>query len=836
MFNLEYKTFEIKCFNLVNQMVKIGEIFINEIEDQSYFEQIMYQIDFKNRSTIDIIISNNLINLLSDEKVDIIFAQLWEGPRFLEYENGLDKISISYHSLWSKIEVVGNPLTYLFKSLNSSKEINFILQNKYRRVASNYYYYYEFIFTFIMLILLQVVYLAINDNPNNRDSLSIDLLHFIHFLNGTSIGTTFLRLIFNIRSSQILQWDSWMIFDFIVSLLNFINIFLIDGSYHNSETDFTNFLKSLKYFNIVVIIFNWIRFYMLFLCILGTSYLIMTLVYLMKALLSFLIIMVFYFVIVTTFMYIVFREYIVSTFPNYFMTFNYLFDAMMGQINHPTFAADKGTYDTLHKIFLAIHVLSTNVILLNYLIAILSQIFQENTETTEKRTFYYRFAINQYTKRYCPGMVDSKYGNLILIQPPFNVLCGIFLIFDIFQTNLKKVVYIIEFLNFWMVNIFFSLMYTFYLTFLLAILYFKMFSVISNLRLKIWTIFYYFCWIFAGPIILALIGINDIINLFYILSKNYQTEIENNKLVSDRDRKIFYGIFKEIGKIVDDIFDQIDIEMLKEESELLRISKDLLLKYIMVNEVEEKINNYLENGKFLNIKSIGKNLFRRFTNNNVNKKTKNLDYIIDHFEDLEIISKYPEINKLIDDFLIKFSHKEKNNDLIEMEIFRMFLKKSINFNNIDKYLMINFRLIKITFKQIKNSDFYGIKDYFNEKNIERNQKVCCKIKNIKNHFKNILKSHGITDFRHSSLNSEISNEKEEIKKKINKKILNNEETYNKYSIIGIIKRKMKEIEGNYTKEDEEFKLKNKKINFKIIRDKIKQKNEFKNKYNSKNKK
>lgn len=203
---------------------------------------------------------------------------------------------------------------------------------------------------------------------------------------------------------------------------------------------------------------------------------------------------------------------------------------------------------------------------------------------------------------------------------------------------------------------------------------------------------------------------------------------------------------------------------------------------------------------------------------NAKVKTRKLDYILDQFDNIQVTSKYPEITTMLEKFLSNFTHLENHNEMIEMELFRTFLSKKISYHNIDKYLLINFKLMKNTFKEMKNSDFYGIKDFFDKILIERYHKLTKKMKNIKNYFRSVLKSHGIIDFRETYL----------FEKENAKKLAMVDQEANKYSIIAVIKRAIQQInirEGKYDEEEVELKAKNKNINYKEISNKIKNRKE-----------
>ena len=57
----------------------------------------MNQKDFFERNSLDIIVENQFTKMIKDEKSGLKFSNLWEGPECLEFEKGVDNISIIHH-------------------------------------------------------------------------------------------------------------------------------------------------------------------------------------------------------------------------------------------------------------------------------------------------------------------------------------------------------------------------------------------------------------------------------------------------------------------------------------------------------------------------------------------------------------------------------------------------------------------------------------------------------------------------------------------------------------------------------------------------------------------
>jgi hypothetical protein len=57
----------------------------------------MNQKDFYERTSLDIIVENKFTKMIKDEKTGLKFSNLWEGPYCLDFDKGIDSVSIIHH-------------------------------------------------------------------------------------------------------------------------------------------------------------------------------------------------------------------------------------------------------------------------------------------------------------------------------------------------------------------------------------------------------------------------------------------------------------------------------------------------------------------------------------------------------------------------------------------------------------------------------------------------------------------------------------------------------------------------------------------------------------------
>lgn len=121
-----------------------------------------------------------------------------------------------------------------------------------------------------------------------------------------------------------------------------------------------------------------------------------------------------------------------------------LFDTMLGSYSYAV------PDDNLHDIVLILHIFISNIFLLNYLIAILSTVFED---MQGMGLFAYNSNKYQYIERYAYAMKDEwGYGELVVHPPPFNYLTT-FLLVSIFKNEwMFKASQIFSKCIFWMEN------------------------------------------------------------------------------------------------------------------------------------------------------------------------------------------------------------------------------------------------------------------------------------------------------------------------------------------------------------------------------------------------
>ena len=212
----------------------------------------------------------------------------------------------------------------------------------------------------------------------------------------------------------------------------------------------------------------------------------------------------------------VFQDINKSLYGDFITSSKTMFDGLMASYGYKGF----GEYEMLHMVMLWTHIFIANILLLNYLIAILSDSY---VGMLEKGKFLYKVIVYQYCERYMVGLENEKYGQLVIQSAPLAVLNFPITILTIIPKIPDWVLISVSngfgLFMFWLENIaWLSLFLTFEVV-LTPIVYFKNLFVVAYVSqgalLKIWNTL---AWLFAGPIYIVFFILRDLWYMFRILT------------------------------------------------------------------------------------------------------------------------------------------------------------------------------------------------------------------------------------------------------------------------------------------------------------------------------
>jgi fucose 4-O-acetylase-like acetyltransferase len=144
---------------------------------------------------------------------------------------------------------------------------------------------------------------------------------------------------------------------------------------------------------ILVLCVSWLRFFVYFLVVRNISKLILTLLAMIGDTLSFMFIVSCFILIMASVFTTLYQDTNPEKYGGLALTVRTLFDATIGQYDYNNMEGR----DISHSVLLMFHVFITNIILMNYLVAILSTTYENMKQTG---VFGYKVNLYQYCERF----------------------------------------------------------------------------------------------------------------------------------------------------------------------------------------------------------------------------------------------------------------------------------------------------------------------------------------------------------------------------------------------------------------------------------------------------
>lgn len=244
---------------------------------------------------------------------------------------------------------------------------------------------------------------------------------------------------------------------------------------------------------------------------------------------------------------------------------------MMGGYVYSGVKEDEWVY-TLIVIF---HIFFINILMLNFMIAILSTTYGEMLESG---SFLYKCALYDYCERYMIAFSEDRLGELVVHSPPMNIFSLIILPFtiigdekdeetgDVTYSFMADVSYIFSIFIFWLENV---IVITFFMLFELLLMTFvyliTFFNIIYSTPGLFTTAAYIIFWTLFGVFYLIYLLLKDTYMLIWILSchKGCIDYLEKQKPVKKNDNKEtpleedserMIGVFNDLRDVVIEMY------------------------------------------------------------------------------------------------------------------------------------------------------------------------------------------------------------------------------------------------------------------------------------------
>lgn len=189
------------------------------------------------------------------------------------------------------------------------------------------------------------------------------------------------------------------------------------------------------------------------------------------------------------------------------------FDATLGGYAY----TGSGKAEYFYTVVIIFHIFILNILLLNYMIAILSTTY---AGMLELGAFMYKCSLYEYCERYMIAYIDKHYGELVLHAPPVNVATIILLPFVPFcPTLMPRLSRYFSLMNFWLENLIGVLFFIIFELILIPIVFLKTnFNIMYSTHGLFTTVFNLLKWLIFGMFYLFFILTNDVFMLLKILS------------------------------------------------------------------------------------------------------------------------------------------------------------------------------------------------------------------------------------------------------------------------------------------------------------------------------
>lgn len=238
-----------------------------------------------------------------------------------------------------------------------------------------------------------------------------------------------------------------------------------------------------------------------------------------------------------------------------------------------------------------IHVFISNIFMLNYLVAILSTVYEIMKDEGE---FSFKANKYQFIEKYSVAMLDPNgYSELIIHPPPLNVFTLFILPCIIKKSLMKKAADVFSKLIFWSENILYLMVFLSYELVLCPFIYFKLMIIV--LRFSRWKqiLQNMIIWMFGGMFILLGYVAKDLFYYIKILC-DYQEEEEQFKEREEEDfKQDRIVIFNEVIDVMQSI-----IHIFKKRKEEAK-RKRLLLNSQVSNTIKAMLDEDDSNEGFI---------------------------------------------------------------------------------------------------------------------------------------------------------------------------------------------------------------------------------------------
>lgn len=404
-----------RCISTVETLLEFGKEFEDNIGEEDELKYFLTQTDTRTRTVLTIISQNRFYSLLENDDVGSIVSKLWIGDK---KNFGILPASTIVSSCESPI---GSEESLAFmKRMDKAKP--YMFQFDQWTESCSLRFMSQAVSTLILVIIYTVmVHVAtqadvLDDVSKNSDSLVLLRISQV-WMSGIFLEQI-LHIIFGLRTGRGYFFDGWKLVDFAM----FCQMLILMLEFNKRLMGSGNLLSSLNptKFNTIQhggqLFLIWLRLLSVLITTKNLGPLLRMMYLMMQDMLRFLVI---FFALLMGSSAIFTALFEDKTSDDSFISFSQslqsLFSASLGAFNLDIFVSNRKVEVYIGELLLALFLLFSLVLLLNLLIAILSNVYNNLADRVDSE--YRAVLIAYYNKWYW----NDSYGILILMPSPFTL-------------------------------------------------------------------------------------------------------------------------------------------------------------------------------------------------------------------------------------------------------------------------------------------------------------------------------------------------------------------------------------------------------------------------------
>ena len=356
------------------------------------------------------------------------------------------------------------------------------------------------------------------------------------------------RWLFNFLSKEYIPTDLWLAMDVGTAIVSII-CFNYTGSLKPENILDVTQKENIDFYVAIVVVVAWLRFFAYFLVIKSVSKLLMTLLKMMNDTISFLFIIICYLLLMSTVFTTIYQGIDEQRYGSMSTTFRTLFDDMLA--NYEREPVDDS--NILHSCLHITHIISSNVFLLNYLIAILSTVF---SYMEEEGDFMFKALQYMYVERYQIARLDKKGLEELVVYPaPLNIFSVVLIPFY-FRNGGEKYAEVYSHVMYWFENLIMLCLFLAYLMVIIPIIFLKM--LLHLLQGQKWYMvpIVMLSWLVIGGLMLPLYGFKDAF-LFAKICCDYGRSEDKNENAKLEERNDLIYLYNRVVDIMKSLFNEV---------------------------------------------------------------------------------------------------------------------------------------------------------------------------------------------------------------------------------------------------------------------------------------